>query len=57
MGSNKWSPADIQLLIESVEDIRDLKVIHDIVKFNKSYTYAEITMQWWSLLHDEQYAK
>ncbi|KAG9392594.1 Micro-spherule protein, MCRS1 [Carpediemonas membranifera] len=52
-----WSPQDVMLLIQSVEDIRDLKIVHEVVQFSSRYSYSEVALQWWRLLKEPEYAE
>ena len=48
----RWKPTDDILLIDAVEQIHDLGLVHLSVKFSCRFTLEEVQERWYALLYD-----
>ena len=48
----RWKPTDDILLVDAVEQINDLSLVHVAVKFSCRFTLEEIQERWYALLYD-----
>ena len=48
----RWKPADDILLIDAVEQLNDLALVHVGVKFSCRFTLEEVQERWYALLYD-----
>jgi len=48
----RWKPTDDILLVDAVEQINDLSLVHMSVKFSCKFTLQEIQERWYALLYD-----
>ena len=48
----RWKPTDDILLIDAVEQINDLVLVHMSVKFSCKFTLQEVQERWYALLYD-----
>jgi len=49
---SKWKGTDYLMLINNAENVNNLAVIHQVVKFSSYFTLKEIQQQWHALLYD-----
>lgn len=48
----RWKPTDDILLIDAVEQLHDLALVHSSVKFSCRFTLVEVQERWYALLYD-----
>nr|XP_009858851.1 microspherule protein 1-like [Ciona intestinalis] len=48
----RWKPTDDIMLIDSVEQVQDLALVHLGVKFSCHFTLEEVQERWYALLYD-----
>ncbi|XP_076818337.1 microspherule protein 1-like [Clavelina lepadiformis] len=48
----RWKPTDDILLIDAVEQVQDLNLVHMAVKFSCHFTLEEVQERWYALLYD-----
>uniref|UniRef100_A0A914CKF7 FHA domain-containing protein n=1 Tax=Acrobeloides nanus TaxID=290746 RepID=A0A914CKF7_9BILA len=49
----KWSVEDDISLLSSVTHLNDLKAVHNLMRFSKPHTLADIEERWYLLMYDE----
>uniref|UniRef100_H2Y4L6 FHA domain-containing protein n=1 Tax=Ciona savignyi TaxID=51511 RepID=H2Y4L6_CIOSA len=48
----RWKPTDDIMLIDAVEQVQDLNLVHIGVKFSCHFTLEEVQERWYALLYD-----